>query len=35
VLATGHEPPEVARLVGFHGAATPAELAIPLITFRG
>jgi hypothetical protein len=25
----------VARLVGFHGAATPAELAIPLITFRG
>ncbi len=34
VLATGHEPPEVARLVGFHGAATPAELAIPLITFR-
>ena len=35
VLATGHEPPEVAQLVGFHGAATPAELAIPLITFRG
>jgi hypothetical protein len=35
VLATGHEPPEMARLVGFHGAATPAELAIPLITFRG
>ncbi|MGB6206518.1 alkaline phosphatase family protein [Mycobacterium sp.] len=35
VLATGHEPPEVARLVGFHGAATAAELAIPLITFRG
>jgi hypothetical protein len=35
VLATGHEPPEVARFVGFHGAATPAELAIPLITFRG
>jgi hypothetical protein len=35
VLATGHEPPEVARLVGFHGAATPAELAIPLITLRG
>ncbi len=35
VLASGHEPPEVAQLVGFHGAATPAELAIPLITFRG
>jgi len=35
VLATGHEPPEVARLVGFHGAATPAEMAIPLISFRG
>jgi hypothetical protein len=35
VLATGHEPPEVARLIGFHGAASPAELAIPLITFRG
>jgi predicted AlkP superfamily pyrophosphatase or phosphodiesterase len=35
VLATAHEPPEVAQLVGFHGAATPAELDIPLITFRG
>ena len=35
VLASGHEPPEVAQLVGFHGAATPAEMAIPLITFRG
>ncbi len=33
VLATGHEPPETARLVGFHGAATPAEVAIPLIVF--
>ena len=31
VLATGHEPPETARLIGFHGAATPAEMAIPLI----
>lgn len=29
VLATGHEPPETARLIGFHGAATPAEMAIP------
>jgi Type I phosphodiesterase / nucleotide pyrophosphatase len=35
VLATGHEPPEVAKLVGFHGAATPVEMAIPLITFHG
>lgn len=35
VLATGYEPPEVAKLIGMHGAATAAELAIPLITFRG
>ena len=34
VLATGHEPPETARLIGFHGAATPAEMAIPLIAVR-
>ena len=34
VLATGHEPPETARLIGFHGAATPAEMAIPLIVFK-
>jgi hypothetical protein len=33
VLATGHEPVETARLVGFHGAATAAEMAIPLIVF--
>jgi Type I phosphodiesterase / nucleotide pyrophosphatase len=33
VLATGHEPPETARLIGFHGAATPDEMAIPLIVF--
>jgi hypothetical protein len=31
VLATEHEPPETANLIGFHGAATPAEMAIPLI----
>jgi hypothetical protein len=31
VLATGHEPPESARLIGFHGGATAAEMAIPLI----
>ena len=35
VLASGHEPPEVGRFVGFHGATSPAEMAIPLITFRG
>jgi Type I phosphodiesterase / nucleotide pyrophosphatase len=34
VLATGHEPPESALLVGFHGAASPAEMAIPLIAIR-
>ncbi|MBS4726825.1 alkaline phosphatase family protein [Mycobacterium sp. SM1] len=35
ILATAHEPPEVARLVGFHGGTTPQEMAIPLIVFRG
>jgi hypothetical protein len=30
VLATDHEPPEIARLVGMHGSATDAERAIPL-----
>jgi Type I phosphodiesterase / nucleotide pyrophosphatase len=35
VLATAHEPPEVAQLVGFHGAATAVEMAIPLISFHG
>jgi hypothetical protein len=34
VLATGHEPPETARLIGFHGAASPAEMAIPLIVLK-
>ncbi|OBA81726.1 nucleotide pyrophosphatase [Mycobacterium sp. 1164966.3] len=34
VLATGHEPPETARLIGFHGGATAAEMAIPLIVFN-
>ncbi len=34
LLSTGTEPPEVARLVGFHGAETAAETAIPLIGFR-
>lgn len=35
VLATAHEPPETAQLIGFHGAATAAEMAIPLIAVRG
>jgi hypothetical protein len=35
VLASGHEPPEIGRLIGFHGAATAVETAIPLITLRG
>jgi len=35
VLATGHEPPEVSKLVGFHGALTPAETEIPLIAIGG
>ncbi|OBI43500.1 alkaline phosphatase family protein [Mycobacterium colombiense] len=34
VLASAHEPPETARLVGFHGGATPAEMAIPLLAYR-
>jgi hypothetical protein len=34
VLATGHEPPEVARLIGFHGGVTAPEMAIPLIVFH-
>jgi hypothetical protein len=35
VLATGHEPPLMAKLIGFHGARTDAEMAIPLIGFAG
>jgi hypothetical protein len=34
VLATGHEPVETARLIGFHGGPTAAEMAIPLIVFK-
>lgn len=33
VLASAHEPPEMSRLVGFHGGDTAAEMAIPLIVF--
>jgi hypothetical protein len=35
VLASEHEPDEVAKLVGFHGSVTSAETAIPLICFTG
>ena len=35
VLASGHEPDAVAKLVAFHGAMTPVETAVPLITVRG
>jgi Type I phosphodiesterase / nucleotide pyrophosphatase len=35
VLASAHEPAEVAQLIGFHGAGDPVEMAIPLITFQG
>jgi predicted AlkP superfamily pyrophosphatase or phosphodiesterase len=35
ILASGWEPPEAGKLVGFHGAASPAEVAIPLITISG
>jgi hypothetical protein len=34
VLASAHEPPEMSRLVGFHGGGTAAEMAIPLIVLR-
>lgn len=33
VMASGHEPPEVSKLVGFHGATSDAETAIPLLCF--
>ncbi|RAU94617.1 alkaline phosphatase family protein [Mycobacterium colombiense] len=33
VLASAHEPPETSRLIGFHGGATAAEMAIPLVVF--
>jgi hypothetical protein len=35
VLASRREPPEVAKLIGLHGGSTPAEMAIPLISFGG
>lgn len=33
VLATGYEPDNVAKLVGFHGGRERVETAIPLLTF--
>lgn len=35
VVDTVGEPIEVSRLIGFHGADTPAETAVPLVTVRG
>jgi hypothetical protein len=34
VLATRHEPPSVARFIGFHGGNTAAEMRIPLLILR-
>lgn len=35
VLATAHEAPRVAALVGYHGSHTPVETAVPLVVVRG
>jgi hypothetical protein len=35
VLASDREPAAVSKLIGFHGAVTPEETAIPLIAFGG
>lgn len=35
VLASGHEPDMVSKLVAFHGSLTPVETAIPLLTVVG
>jgi hypothetical protein len=32
VMATGHEPPEMADVVGLHGALTTDEVTIPLVS---
>ncbi len=34
VLASDHEPEAVGKLVGFHGALTPEETAVPLLGLR-
>jgi hypothetical protein len=33
LLATGHEPPAIARLVAYHGSVTAAEMIVPLLSF--
>jgi Type I phosphodiesterase / nucleotide pyrophosphatase len=35
VLATAHEPPIVAKLIGYHGSCTAVEMHIPLILIHG
>ncbi|HEU5265250.1 MAG TPA: nucleotide pyrophosphatase/phosphodiesterase family protein [Jatrophihabitans sp.] len=35
IIATKREPALLSGLIGYHGALTPAETAIPLITFYG
>jgi len=35
ILASAHEPPQITDMVGFHGARTDAEMAIPLILLGG
>jgi hypothetical protein len=35
VLASGHEPEMVSKLIAFHGSLTPEETAIPLLTVGG
>jgi hypothetical protein len=35
VLATASDPPQVARMVAFHGSATEPEMLIPLLVGRG
>jgi hypothetical protein len=34
VLASGGEPPEIGRLVAFHGSVTRAEMTVPLLIAR-
>lgn len=34
ILASAHEPPQTAELVGLHGGLNPAETAIPLVVLR-
>lgn len=35
ILAGAHEPSIITNMIGFHGAATPAEMGIPLISLGG